>query len=198
MSVPEVELAGCREAHRRLDGAIAELTDAQARQPCRLPGWTVGHLLTHIARNADSVVRRLEGAERGEVLDQYEGGFEGRAAEIDAGAARSAAELIADVVSSSARCDAACARLAPEVWERTTRGVGGDEAPAAFLAFTRWREVEVHHVDLGLGYEPASWPPGLVERWLPTLLGGLPDRTDPAGLLAWTIGRGPAPELPSW
>lgn len=198
MSVPEVELAGCREAHRRLDEAIAGLTDAQARQPCRLPGWTVGHLLTHLARNADSVVRRLEGAERGEIVDQYPGGFEGRAAEIEAGAHRPAAELLADVAASSARCDEVAARLAPEAWTRTTRAVGGAEAPASFLAFTRWREVEVHHVDLGLGYEPAHWPPGLVERWLPQLLEQLPGRTDPAGLLAWTIGRGPAPELPDW
>jgi hypothetical protein len=37
--------------------------------------------------------------------------------------------------------------------------------------------VEVHHVDLGLGYEPDRWPAGLVERMLPDLLAGLPDRT---------------------
>ena len=28
----------------------------------------------------------------------------------------------------------------------------------ADLAFARWREVEVHRVDLGLGYEPEDWP----------------------------------------
>ena len=49
MSIPEVELAGCRASHRRLDEAIAGLTDEQARQPSRLPGWTVGHVLTHLA-----------------------------------------------------------------------------------------------------------------------------------------------------
>ena len=91
-----------------------------------------------------------------------------------------------------------CARIAPEVWQRTTRGLGGDEAPASFLAFSRWREVEVHHVDLGLGYEPTDWPPALVERWLPSLLEELPARSDPAALLAWTIGRGAAPDLAAW
>lgn len=198
MSIPEVELAGCVEAHRRLDLAIAGLTDGQARRPSRLPGWTVGHVLTHLARNADSVVRRLEAAERGEVIDQYPGGIDGRAAEIENGAARPAAELIADVASSSARCDAACARVVPEVWERPTRGLKGDVSPASFLAFSRWREVEVHHVDLGLGYEPADWPEALVERWLPDQLASLPGRAGPAALLAWTLGRGPAPDLPDW
>jgi maleylpyruvate isomerase len=196
--VPATELAGCRASHARLDAALVGLTDEQARRPSRLPGWSVGHLLTHIARNADSVVRRLEGAERGEVVSQYEGGREGRAGAIEAGAHRSAAELVADVRSASAACDACCASVAPEVWGRPTIGLAGDESPATFLAFSRWREVEVHHVDLGLGYEPAEWPADLVAIWLPRLLDDLPDRTDPAGLLAWTIGRGAAPDLPDW
>ena len=75
---------GCRAAHAALLADLGGLTDAQARGPCALPDWTVGHLLTHIARNGDSVVRRLEGALRGEVLDQYVGGQAGRADEIAA------------------------------------------------------------------------------------------------------------------
>lgn len=198
MPVPTLELAGCRAAHAVLDAAIAHLADDDVRRPSRLPDWTVGHVLTHIARNADSVVRRIEGAARGEVLSQYEGGFEGRAAEIEAGAGRSAAELIADVAASSARCDAACAAVAAEVWDRPTVGVGGDESPASFMAFSRWREVEVHHVDLGLGYSTDQWPADLVALWLPQLLEGLPDRADHGALLGWLIGRGDAPALGPW
>lgn len=108
------------------------------------------------------------------------------------------ADLVADVHRSSARCDEACAAVAAEVWERPTLGLVGGESPASFLAFSRWREVEVHHVDLGLGYQPDDWPADLVELWLPGLLEALPGRTDPAGLLAWTIGRAEAPDLPDW
>ena len=56
----------------------------------------------------------------------------------------------------------------------------------------RWREVELHHVDLGLGYEPADWPPAFVERVLPDALADvgrrLPglDGCDPA-----VVSRGP-------
>jgi hypothetical protein len=35
-----------------VDG-IGRLTDADARGPSLLPGWTRGHVLTHLARNAD-------------------------------------------------------------------------------------------------------------------------------------------------
>jgi maleylpyruvate isomerase len=198
VAVPHAYLTGCRAAHARLEQAIGGLTDEQARRPSLLPGWTVGHVLTHIARNADSVVRRLEGAVAGEVVPQYPGGFEGRAAEIEAGAGRSAAELIADVVASDAAVDELAAAVAEEVWDRPTVGITGVESPASFMLFSRWREVEVHHVDLGLGYQPSSWPPELAEAWLPDLLAGLPGRADPVALLAWLIERGDAPELGPW
>jgi len=52
-------------------------------------------------------------------------------------------------------------------WDRLTRSVDGQELPARSVIFSRWREVEVHQVDLGLGYEPGEWPDDLVELWLP-------------------------------
>src|SRR3954470_17735127 len=122
-AIPTRDIEGCRAAHAALAATIDGLTDEVARRPSRLPDWSVGHLLTHIARNADSVVRRLDGAVRGEVVAQYEGGREGRASAIEAGAHRSAAELIADVREASARCDATCASVAAEVWERPTIGL---------------------------------------------------------------------------
>ncbi|MEZ5140407.1 MAG: maleylpyruvate isomerase N-terminal domain-containing protein [Acidimicrobiales bacterium] len=176
---------GDRRPHRRAGPAASRHPAGASARP------------HHLARNADSVVRRLEAAAR-RVVDQYVGGREGRAADIEAGAARPAVELLADVRTSSARCDEACAGVPAEVWERPTRGLGGDVSPAAFLAFSRWREVEVHHVDLGLGYEPSSWPAELVERWLPHELGRLPGRTEPAALLAWALGRAEAPPLGDW
>jgi maleylpyruvate isomerase len=177
---------------------LASLTDEQARQPCLLPGWTVGHLLTHIARNADSVVRRFEGAIRGEVVDQYEGGPAGREAEIGAGAGRSAAELVDDVRHSNAAVDEVCARMPAEAWDRLTRSVTGSEGPASHVVLSRWREVEIHHVDLGLGYTPADWPAELMAACLPGVLETLPRRTNPAELMAWAMNRGPAPDVASW
>jgi maleylpyruvate isomerase len=195
---PTEWIEGCRTAHAALVADLAGLTDDQARAPSLLPGWSVGHVLTHIARNADSVVRRLQGAARGEVLDQYVGGVEGRSAEIDAGAGRRADDLVADVRTSSATAEQVMADLPPEAWDalsRTSRGVLETSRDAVF---SRWREVAVHHGDLGLRGDPVVLPPGLVAAWLPREVDRLPSRTDPAELLAWVLGRGPAPTLTPW
>lgn len=140
-------IEGTRRAHAELDAVLDRLTDAEVRGPSRLPGWTRGHLLTHLARNADSVVRRLEGALADEVRDQYVGGLAGRAAEIEAGAGRDLAALVADVRQTSAAVEQICAAMPDDAWGRMTRSVSGEVQPAAQVMFSRWREVEVHLVD---------------------------------------------------
>jgi maleylpyruvate isomerase len=198
MSVPRADITGCRRSHRVLLERVADLTDQQVRLPSLLPDWTVGHVLTHLARNADSVSRRLEGAARGETVDQYPGGYAGRAADIAGGAGRPAEEQIADLRDSADRLEVIVADLPPEAWDRPTRDVSGAERPAHTLMLSRWREVEVHHVDLGLGYTPADWPDELISVWLPRELERLPKRTDPKALLAWVIGRDGPPVVGHW
>jgi maleylpyruvate isomerase len=184
--------------HAALLADLDGLTDLQAAGPSALPDWSVGHLLTHVARNADSVVRRLQGARRGEVLDQYAGGVEGRRSEIDAGAGRSAAELVADVRQSAAAVDAVIADLPLPAWDALSRTSRGVLETSRHVVFSRWREVAVHRGDLGLHPGPVPLPPELVDAWLPTELAALPGRCDPAELLAWILGRGPSPDLPPW
>src|SRR5437660_10733430 len=101
----------CRAAHQRVIAAAAELGDEAARRPSLLPGWSVGHVLTHLARNADGHVRRLEGALIGKEVARYPGGKDQRDGEIEAGASRAASELAADVLTSAARLE--------EVWSRS-------------------------------------------------------------------------------
>jgi maleylpyruvate isomerase len=154
--------------------------------------------LTHIARNGDSVVRRLEGAARGEVLDQYVGGVEGRANAIEAGAARPARELLTDVRDSAAAVERVMDTLPTAAWDAPSRTSRGIEEDGRAVVFSRWREVAVHHGDLGLQAQPVPLPPELVAAWLPLELERLPTRTDAAALLTWILGRGPAPELDAW
>jgi len=191
-------LAGTRRAHAALDAVLDRLTEADVRAPSALPGWTRGHVLTHIARNADSCVRRLEGARDDVVMDQYVGGEEGRAADIDAGAHRELAALVADVRQSSAAVEEICEALPDEAWSRMTRNLSGTLQPATLVMFSRWREVEVHLVDLDVGYGWQQWPRDLVDAWLPDILDNLTERTDPSHLLAWALGRAGAPVLSEW
>jgi maleylpyruvate isomerase len=191
-----VLVEGCAAAQAALLDDIADLTDDVARQASRLPGWTVGHVLTHIARNADSLVWRLEGAETGELRDQYPGGLEQRSNDIEQGATRPAAELVRDVRQTAGAVERVMAGLSPAGWDAPSRTSKGVVENARDAVLSRWREVVVHHGDLGLG--PVPLPPALVEVWLPRELPRLAERSDPAELLSWVIGRGEPPVLSSW
>ena len=195
--LPSEDLQAVAASHARLKRTAAALFDVSG--PSRLPDWSVGHVLTHLARNADSIVHRLDAMTRGELVPQYEGGSAGRAADIERGASRSAPEILDDLVTACDRLDAFLLQLPLSVWStQVLAGIGTKMVPTTRLVLARWREVEVHHVDLGLGYTPAQWPVALVERMLPDLLHDLPTRTDGRTLLAWVTGRGDPPELSPW
>ena len=67
-------LSGCRASHRTLLDVVGSLDDATVRRPSRLKDWTVGHVLTHLARNAASHTRMLRAALAGTSVEQYVGG----------------------------------------------------------------------------------------------------------------------------
>jgi hypothetical protein len=82
-------------------------------------------------------------------------------------------------------------------WDRQGIMTAGPRTMAEIVAH-HLRNVEVHHVDLDIGYRPSDWPPHFVDNELAKRLRALPDRADHADLLAWLLGRAPAPELGPW
>ncbi|MDP8924722.1 MAG: maleylpyruvate isomerase N-terminal domain-containing protein [Chloroflexota bacterium] len=149
-SVPRAWLDGCIDAQRRLDAVVERVTDEIARRPSLLEGWTVGHVLAHLARNADSHRGMVEAARRDEVADQYPGGRAERERGIEEGHGRPASELIADVKESNRRLEAAWAATNEETW---AVGLGLRRRGPTTVAdnvWQRWREVEIHMIDLGL------------------------------------------------
>jgi maleylpyruvate isomerase len=194
----------CRAAHARLRATVEGVTDEQVSSPSRLPGWTVGHVLTHVARNADGHVRRLEGALRGENVPRYPGGPAQRTDEISQGAPRPVADIAADLDSSQRRLELVWDRSVAAGWPHAEL-LGDDHWPTAASPVRRLREVEVHHVDLGLGYEPSDWPEDYVAWELPMLLATVRSRVqrpeDQRALVAWLSGRQPIPsriQLDPW
>jgi maleylpyruvate isomerase len=187
----------CRSAHLRLKAAIHDMDDETARRPSLLPGWSVGHVLAHLARNADGHVRRLEGALRGEDIARYPGGKSQRDREIEEGAVRPARALAEDVALSAQRLEEVWSRCQTVGWSNRHL-LGDDHWPTTASPLRRLREVEVHHVDLGLGYRPTDWPEEYVRWELPLVLEQLPQRLrrsdDARLLLAWLIGRAEAVE----
>jgi maleylpyruvate isomerase len=157
--------------------SAGQISDRQAREPSLLPGWSRGHLLTHLARNADSLQNLLTWARTGVSTPQYSSPEE-RSEGIERGAGRPAAELLADLEESAAALDAAAASLPAEAWA----------AHVAWHAawYTLWRrltEVEIHHVDLDLGYSPADWPEAFATYSLEQIAGHFADARSPAVVL---------------
>ena len=87
---------------RAVEQHVAALDDAAMLGPSRLPGWTRGHVLTHLARNADALVNLLTWARTGTPTPMYPS-VESRNAGIEAGAARPAAEQRADLEATARR-----------------------------------------------------------------------------------------------
>ncbi len=131
-------------------------------------------------------------------MDQYEGGPEGREREIEAGSGRPGKELVEDALGWSDSLDDMFDTMPADCWDRPVRTVAGNEHPVALLPFRRWREVEIHLVDLGLSFTVEDWSSELLEAILPQLLRQLPSRADQHALSAWLLGRGNAPHLDRW
>ncbi len=196
------DIAGATEAHARLVESVSGLSDDDLRKASLLPGWTIGHVLAHVARNADSHVRMLDAGAHGEVADQYEGGASGRQAEIERDASADAAWLIADLSRANRSLEQRWSTMSAAGWGGEGRTLMG-QVPLSDLPFRRWRETEVHHVDLALAYVPESWPGAYVRlelarlerQWAarrPMGLTRLPDAAlaaPPARRLAWLLGR---------
>ncbi|BCM66133.1 MULTISPECIES: maleylpyruvate isomerase family mycothiol-dependent enzyme [Streptomyces] len=180
------DLARVREATDRLLTAVAALDNATLAEPSRLPGWSRGHVLAHLARNADALVNVLQGR------PMY-ASAEVRDADIERDAPRPLEVQVADVRESAARFQAA--GDAPADWTRTVELRNGVTDSASRVPFRRWVEVELHHVDLGIGYELEDLPAEFLERetdFLADRFSGHPDvpatrLTD--GTHAWTTGR---------
>ena len=179
-----------------LDEAAA-YTDADVRAPSLRPDWSRGHVLTHLARNADGGRRLLAWARTGVAAAEYPS-MAARAEEIDAGAGRGAADLLVDLRGSCERFEQEYRLMPPDAWSRIVRWTGGAEHPAVRVADSRLGEVLIHHIDLDAGYTPAQWPDDFVRDLLPRVAEALGRRDDaPAvriestdGVAAYTIGAG--------
>ncbi|MFC8229229.1 maleylpyruvate isomerase family mycothiol-dependent enzyme [Streptomyces sp. NPDC057287] len=149
------DLEAVREATDRLLSAMGKMDDDAVAGPSRLPGWSRGHVLAHLSRNADALVNVLRG-------HPMYANSETRDADIDRDAPRPLAEQLADLrASGSAFLSAA---EAPADRSRTVTLRNGVTDSASRIPFRRRIEVELHHVDLGVGYELEDLPEEFVTR----------------------------------
>ncbi|MFE6842697.1 maleylpyruvate isomerase family mycothiol-dependent enzyme [Streptomyces sp. NPDC057686] len=143
------DLQSVREATDRLLTAVAKLDNAALAEESHLPGWTRGHVLAHLARNADALVNVFAGR------PMY-ASAEARDGDIERDAPRPLDVQLADLRETHAGFLAQTGQ--DQDWSRTVELRNGVTDLAANVPFRRLVEVELHHVDLNIGYELSDLP----------------------------------------
>jgi maleylpyruvate isomerase len=196
------------------------------RAPSLLPDWTRAHVVAHLALNAEGIARALRGVvaaeDDGRPHTMYDSD-EQRDLDIALLSAADPSEIRDRLLGGITTLQEAIDAIPGDQWEtRVERTPGGRRIRAGAFPGMRWRELEIHHVDLDAGYSPADWTPAFAEHLLDAMtkrlapeqpfevrprdsrrtwvVGGgeseyaVPVVTGPASDLAWWLtGRG-APE----
>jgi maleylpyruvate isomerase len=158
------------EATRRLVRAADSLTDEQYAEPSGLPGWTRGHVLAHLALNAEGLSGALGGVVEGRRVPMY-ASQEARNGDIDDLAAHPPSVLRTRLLGGCTDLSDAIAAVPEDAAETTIDRVpGGTAFTVADVPWMRLREVEIHHVDLAVGYDRSSWSPEFAAHLLDAML----------------------------
>lgn len=216
------EVSACRDV---IAAAVQGVTPEQLAADSPLPDWDRAHVVAHIAGFSHGMARQFEYALRGEQIEQYTGGVEGRNADIERWAAAPVEELKAESAAALDHLASAIAAMTDADWDRPISyrqgtAVGGLEAA--------WREYAIHLADLDLGSTSAQWsedfcahlfdflatrlPADITLSGAGVQIGGGPHEVHVDGartdLAAWLAGREPiepltfssgaAPELGPW
>lgn len=161
------------------------VTDQQWRGPSLLPGWTRGHVATHLARNADAFCRLVDGVRMGVATQMY---TVDRDSLIEAGAGRSGMQLQVDLDTTAEKLFDAFHELGDDRWDQQVSLRSGAAIPVRALPLARLTEVVVHHVDLDIGFRPARIPEHVASAGLAWALSRLSGEGLPALRLISTTG----------
>jgi maleylpyruvate isomerase len=157
VEVPTEALEWWKQGEEHLGTALGRLVDEEFAEPSRLPGWTRGLVLAHLARNADAMGNLLTWARTGVETPMY-ASPEAREAGIEETAALPPPQLRADVLDAIGRLATAMHEMPPHAWAAPVRIRQGRTIAAAEVPWLRAQEVWVHSVDLDAGVTFADIP----------------------------------------
>lgn len=177
----------------RLRGLLTGLTEDAVREPSALPGWTRGHVLTHIEGVGLALARQARYALRGRLIDVYDGGRPARDAAIEAGRGRSAQVLTVALDNALDEVEASWSAVGPDDW---TRPVRYRDSTLLDAGLAWWRELEIHTADARLGPGTDDWSQEFCTHVVDYLAPRVPDGvhltlTATDGPWTWTRGAGP-------
>jgi maleylpyruvate isomerase len=189
-------------ATRRLQEAVAGLSDEELRAPSQLPGWSRAVVLAHLRHVARASVRVVDEALAGKPTAFYPGGREERQASLVVAGDEPLAPLVTDLFECSATLAARWRQMSDDEWRVELREPRFGLMRLSRLLPLRFTEVEVHGVDLGLDGLTA-WSDDFVRLALPLRIAWLPNhaRTMPSADLnvsgRWLLQGGSAAWLVS-
>jgi maleylpyruvate isomerase len=153
-------------ATHRLVDTVDSLADERYVEPSLLPDWTIGHVVAHLALNAEAITHVLQEVRAGGTPTMYPSQA-ARDAEIEGLAADGPEELRTRLSVGAAFLAEEVAVLDPRDDDATfERTPGGTVLRVGVLPHLRLREVEIHHADLGVGYTHRDWPTDTVVGFL--------------------------------
>lgn len=161
MTKPEGRLEQVYDATALYLQHVDRLSEHDLRQETVLPGWTRAHVVAHVALHALGTSRALMGLAHGHPVAVYDS-EERRDSDIEQTSRLQVDKLRELSFDACGRFKAACSAIheSDATWdalvERTPHGY---VFTADGVVDARWREVEIHHVDLGVGYSPRDWSP---------------------------------------
>jgi maleylpyruvate isomerase len=198
---PDTLLAELHKAADAVSSLAAKLTEADVPAPSSLPGWTRGHVLAHITGISNAMARQREYAARGEAVELYDGGYDGRTKALELCAGHALEQHRADLDAALERALRAFDSLAPDAGSDTGSGAGSWRAPITYRGggvldggLALWRELVIHAADLNTGRGPETWSRLFCEHLFTFLAERVPGDQklvlQPLGLPPVTIGAG--------
>lgn len=184
-------VAEIESAAATLRQKAAALSDDDVRGATELPGWTRGHVLAHLCGISNAMARQVEYAQRGETIELYDGGYEGRTKAIELAAGHPVVEHQADLDQALDRAIAAFRGLADADWQTPITFRGGVVYDGGLAL---WRELVIHLADLAVGRGPETWSRPFCEHLFSSLQARVPDglrfKLQPLGMPPVTLGSG--------
>lgn len=157
--VDQKHLDELTDATHRLVRTVDGMAEKSFAEPSLLPDWTRGHVVAHLALNAEGLANVLRGLVDGRRVPMYSS-QEARDADIATLGTADPEALRSRLLGGVTDFADAIVAVPDEAWstviERTPGGTATFEAGA--ILGMRHREVEIHHADLGLDYSHADWP----------------------------------------
>ncbi|MDW3176479.1 MAG: maleylpyruvate isomerase family mycothiol-dependent enzyme [Acidimicrobiia bacterium] len=178
---------------------VSPVDDELRSQPSLLPNWSSGHVLAHIALNAEAFVRVAVSRREGHLGVMYPHGSDGRNADIAELASMPAEAILDRLRASAVAFEDAWSQPVPE--GPCAPAPGGPEFSSSTVLLRRLREVVAHGVDIGHDLmTPSDWSDRYVEADLPlqweAVSSRLPEGTGVAITDelndSWTAGAGEA------